>query len=264
MTKSFCRENLMMILKKTWATHTVILVLIVAATAKASALSQGGDGTIHNLRLISSQAQLQGMTSPVNPLAAAAPSSKAGDALRSRKVRDVSHVDQGLEDDMSSPASAPGSLGQEYPGNRQSTKAKALYPPLSGSGELFRLFRPLALTPDKTIGMTRWYLPGFGYFNRGGRAASSNFIRFGRSGVKYFDDDDGLGGGGDVNMVNRNNAKKKNNFIRLGRENPRTTNFIRLGRSGPPSPGEFYNSGYITSSLSDSFRDEDDERHPWN
>ncbi|CAG7727307.1 unnamed protein product [Allacma fusca] len=46
--------------------------------------------------------------------------------------------------------------------------------------------------------------------------ADSNFIRFGRS------FHGGFGGN-----------SKKNNFIRLGRENPRQTNFIRLGRSGP-------------------------------
>lgn len=250
-------ENVMATLARTWPFLCFFAVLLVSTTttvSSAATTGQSTDGSVQNLRLLSIP-QLNHDIASLAPVAA----STTGDGIfaKSRKARDVSRVDPGGEDDLTS-ASAAAALGQDYtPPARQSSKAKTLYPPLSGSGELFRLFRPLALTPDKTIGMTRWYLPGFGYFNRGGRAASSNFIRFGRSGAHYFDDDEALNGGGDVSMLNRNNAKKKNNFIRLGRENPRQTNFIRLGRSGPPSQGEFFNSGYITPALSDPFREEE-------
>lgn len=269
-------DNVMSRLTRPWA-FLPLLVILIGTTAAATVQTATGDGQtpLHNLRLLSSPmlTHQDMMTSSVFPIATIKSMSEgAGELPKSRKVREISRVDPGSsvgggEDDISS---APASLGQDYPGqSRQSSKIKALYPQLSGSGELFRLFRPLALTPDKGLGLTRWYVPGFGYFNRGGRAASSNFIRFGRSGMGgggYYGEDDGTSGGGDVSMLNRNNARKKNNFIRLGRENPRQTNFIRLGRSGQPSPsaGEFYNSAYITPALSESFREEEDGRREMN
>jgi len=272
-------ENVMSRLTRTWASLPLLVILIIGTTAAATVQTAAGDGqtSLHNLRLLSSSPMLTHqdmMTSSVFPVATVKSTSTGGDPPKSRKVREISRVDSGsggvgTEDEMSSAPASSSLLGQDYPQSRQSSKVKSLYPQLSGSGELFRLFRPLALTPEKTIGMTRWYVPGFGYFNRGGRAASSNFIRFGRSGSPgggYYGEDDGTNGGGDVSMLNRNNAKKKNNFIRLGRENPRQTNFIRLGRSGPPSPsaGEFYNSAYITPALSESFREDEDGRREMN
>jgi len=57
---------------------------------------------------------------------------------------------------------------------------------------------------------------------REGRA--ENFIRFGRT------------------HADKSVANKKNNFIRLGRENPRQNNFIRLGRGGQDDA--FFGTGW--------------------
>lgn len=257
------------------AVSSALLLLVVFASSSAegattkltsvpSAAAQSGDnggmdGTVHNLRFVDPPSSFHRTTnigtSLTQPL-----SKRASDKSWSRKVREVGRLNDLGEEDLSGPAEVS-SHG----------KLRPLYPALSGSGELFRLFRPLAMSPEKTIGMTRWYLPGFGYFNRGGRAASSNFIRFGRSGPGLLEPEDGLDGGGDAALLSRNSAKKKNNFIRLGRENPRQTNFIRLGRSGPTavaplSPGEFFNSAYITPALSDPLRAPEEEapRHGFN
>lgn len=52
------------------------------------------------------------------------------------------------------------------------------------------------------------------------QARAENFIRFGRT------------------HSDKRLANKKNNFIRLGRENPRQNNFIRLGRGGGGGIGQ--------------------------
>lgn len=70
----------------------------------------------------------------------------------------------------------------------------------------------------------KWLFRGTGQppFARGLRR-DSHFIRFGRNANLNLDG---------FNLGTSNNGNKKNNFIRLGRENPRRNNFIRLGRSG--------------------------------
>ena len=85
-------------------------------------------------------------------------------------------------------------------------------------------------------GSPRWILPPtYTYpFPRTGRA--ENFIRFGRR------DSDFMNPFFPISALTPNSpfpskANKKNNFIRLGRENPRPNNFIRLGRSHSSGTG---------------------------
>lgn len=100
------------------------------------------------------------------------------------------------------------------------------------SSDVLRYLPPTSLTRENEFALkNRWYFPGFGHFSRGGRA-DTHFIRFGRN--ANFD-------GSVANLMSSNNMNpnKKNNFIRLGRENPRQNNFIRLGRSGWASNERF-------------------------
>ena len=105
---------------------------------------------------------------------------------------------------------------------------------LSKSPELHRMLRSITLFP-RPNNLARWYFPGLGYFARGGRASSSNFIRFGRDGR--------FGATAGPTMVS-GYATKKNNFIRLGRAGPGRNNFIRLGRSGHGSKVGFFPDYY--------------------
>jgi len=100
------------------------------------------------------------------------------------------------------------------------------------SSDMLRYTPTILMARESKYPLSRWYLPGLSsHFSRGGRADRNGFIRFGRSG--NFDDG---------NFMNSHNGKKKSNFIRLGRENPRQNNFIRLGRSGLWGNGERYGS----------------------
>ena len=98
-------------------------------------------------------------------------------------------------------------------GGSRSNQLLSLYPSYLAN----RYYLPhssLASYPTAPNG-AKW-LSGFPLdLPRAGRA-DSNFIRFGRS----------------VYPGIFRTGSKKNNFIRLGRENPRQNNFIRLGRSG--------------------------------
>lgn len=103
-------------------------------------------------------------------------------------------------------------------------------------------------TAPRGPALHKWLFRGIGQspFPRGLRR-DSHFIRFGRNSNMDFDS---------FNLATaNNNGNKKNNFIRLGRENPRRNNFIRLGRSGLWANNERFGSkiGYFPDYYSQLF-----------